>query len=63
MEISEISEMDDGDFAMETCITRTLPPALTLEQGIERIKKAVENLKLNPLFSSASTGFFRFQVH
>ncbi|PON74619.1 Menaquinone biosynthesis protein MenD [Parasponia andersonii] len=61
MEISEISGMEDGDFEMETCIIRTLPPAITLEQGIERIKEAMENLKLNP-HSFTSTGFFRFQV-
>ncbi|PON76783.1 Enolase N-terminal domain-like [Trema orientale] len=61
MDFSEISEMEDGDFEMETCIIRTLPPAITLEQGIERIKEAMENLKLNPP-SSTSSGFFRFQV-
>lgn len=66
MEINEVSQMEDGDFAMETCLTRTLPPALTLEHGLERIKEAVEKLKLNPpppsSSSSTSSGFFRFQV-
>ncbi|XP_062111267.1 protein PHYLLO, chloroplastic isoform X2 [Humulus lupulus] len=62
MEINEILEMEDGEFEMETCITRTLPPALTLDHGLDRIKEAVENLKLNPPPTSASSGFFRFQV-
>lgn len=60
VEVSEVSEMEDGDLAVETCITRALPPALTLEQGIEKIREAVEDLKLNP--PSTSSGFLRFQV-
>ncbi|XP_024934015.3 protein PHYLLO, chloroplastic isoform X2 [Ziziphus jujuba] len=60
MEIGKDSGMEDGDFVVETCITRTLPPALTLEKGLESIKDAVQKLKLNP--PSTSSGFFRFQV-
>jgi isochorismate synthase/2-succinyl-5-enolpyruvyl-6-hydroxy-3-cyclohexene-1-carboxylate synthase/2-succinyl-6-hydroxy-2,4-cyclohexadiene-1-carboxylate synthase/O-succinylbenzoate synthase len=45
---------------LETCITRTLPPALTLERGIESIKAAVDDLKSNPPCSLH--GVFRFQV-
>lgn len=44
----------------ETCITRTLPPALTLELGLQKIKSAVNELKLNP--PQSSSGMFRFQV-
>ncbi|KAM6548265.1 hypothetical protein CsatB_019941 [Cannabis sativa] len=62
MEINDILEMEDGEFEIETCITRTLPPALTLDQGLDRIKEAVEKLKLNPPPSSTSSGVFRFQV-
>ena len=60
MEIGEVSTMEDGDLVVETCITRTLPPALTLENGLQSIKEAVEELKLNP--PCTSNGFFRFQV-
>lgn len=60
LEIGEVPGMEDGDFVVETCITRTLPPALTLEKGLESITEAVEKLKLNP--PGASSGFFRFQV-
>ncbi|GMN38911.1 hypothetical protein TIFTF001_008132 [Ficus carica] len=60
VEVGEVLQMEDGDLAVETCITRALPPAVTLEQGIERIREAVEDLKLNP--PSTSSGFLRFQV-
>ncbi|XP_060672490.1 FRIGIDA-like protein 4b isoform X1 [Ziziphus jujuba] len=60
MEISKHSGMEDGDFVVETCITHTLLPALTLEKGLESIKDAVGKLKLN--LPSTSNGFFRSQV-
>ena len=60
VEVGEVLQMEDGDLAVETCITRALPPAVTLEQGIERIRETVEDLKLNP--PSTSSGFLRFQV-
>lgn len=60
VEIGEISEVSDGDLAVETCMVRALPPAVTLEQGIERIREAVEALKLDP--PTCSSGFLRFQV-
>ncbi|KAG4158673.1 hypothetical protein ERO13_D02G132532v2 [Gossypium hirsutum] len=50
----------DDDLVVETCITRTLPPALTLEHGLQSIKQAVEELKFNP--PCASSGVLRFQV-
>ncbi|KAK7360716.1 hypothetical protein VNO77_02725 [Canavalia gladiata] len=44
----------------EQCVTRTLPPALTLEEGLEKLKEALQMLKVaRPL---SSTGFLRFQV-
>nr|POF02706.1 isoform 2 of protein phyllo, chloroplastic [Quercus suber] len=60
VEIGESSEVVDGDLAFETCITRTLPPALTLEHGLQSIKEAVEKLKLDP--PSSASGVLRFQV-
>lgn len=60
LEVGEVSTMADGELVVETCITRTLPPAVTLEKGLRSIKEAVEALKLNP--PCTSSGFFRFQV-
>ncbi|XP_062163333.1 protein PHYLLO, chloroplastic isoform X1 [Alnus glutinosa] len=60
VEIGELSGTEDGDLVFETCITRTLPPALTLEQGLQRITEAVEKMKMDP--PAAATGIFRFQV-
>ncbi len=60
IEIGESSEIVNGDLVLETCITRTLSPALTLEQGLQSIKEAVEKLKLEP--PSSASGVFRFQV-
>lgn len=60
IEIGEFSGIEDGNVVFETCIARTLPPALTLEQGLRRIKEAVETMKMNP--PSSAGGIFRFQV-
>ncbi|KAA8532823.1 hypothetical protein F0562_033059 [Nyssa sinensis] len=51
---------EDFKLLVETCITRYLSPALTLEHGLQKIKEAVEELKLNPPCSSS--GIYRFQV-
>lgn len=50
----------DEDFVVESCIVRSLSPALTLKQGLEKIKDAVEELKLNPPCSRS--GLYRFQA-
>lgn len=60
MGAAELSHLEDIDLLVETCITRTLPPALTLKQGLESISEAIEKLKLEPPHSS--NGVFRFQV-
>ncbi|KAK3004036.1 hypothetical protein RJ639_019334 [Escallonia herrerae] len=55
-----ILEAEDAELLLATCITRTLPPALTLEHGLDKIKEAVEELKLNPL--CCTSAMYRFQV-
>lgn len=60
MEIGDISETEDGNLIVETCVTRNLPSALTLERGLQSINKNVEELKLNP--PCTPNGIFRFQV-
>ncbi|KAH0684425.1 hypothetical protein KY289_022177 [Solanum tuberosum] len=57
---NRILEPEDAALLISTCITRNLSPALTLEQGLEKIKEAVEELKAKPPCSS--NGMFRFQV-
>lgn len=51
---------EDGGLLIETCITRTLPPALTLKCGLDSIKQAVESLKAHP--PNSTSGILRFQV-
>lgn len=58
IDTSGLNELEETDFVVEACITRTLPPALTLECGLDSIKEAVNKLKLNP----PANGVFRFQV-
>lgn len=60
IEMEQVGETEDGDLVVETCITRTLPPALTLEHGLRSIREAVEQLKLDP--PSSTSGLLRFQV-
>lgn len=56
----KVLEPEDAALLVSRCITQTLPPALTLEQGLDRIQEAVEELKSKPPCSSS--GMFRFQV-
>lgn len=60
MDVDDIMESEDGDLVVETCITRTLPPALTLGRGLDAIKEAVDNLKADP--PNSASGILRFQV-
>ncbi|XP_065879910.1 protein PHYLLO, chloroplastic isoform X2 [Euphorbia lathyris] len=60
VDIGKFETAEDCEVVIETCITRTLPPALTLEHGLESIREAVEEVKLNPLVPSS--GLLRFQV-
>lgn len=59
-DIDGIKESEDEDIVVETCIVRTLPPALTLEYGLDSIKEAVDKLKLDP--PGSTSGVLRFQV-
>ncbi|KAE9597954.1 putative 2-succinyl-5-enolpyruvyl-6-hydroxy-3-cyclohexene-1-carboxylic-acid synthase [Lupinus albus] len=54
------TDIDQNEVVFENCVTRNLPPALTLEEGLEKIKEAIQLLKSSP--SPSSTGFLRFQV-
>ena len=50
----------EKEVLFEQCVTRTLSPALTLEEGLEKLKDALHALKLQR--PPSSTGFLRFQV-
>jgi len=50
----------EKEVRFEQCVTRTLSPALTLEEGLEKLKAALHTVKLQK--PSSSTGFLRFQV-
>lgn len=54
-------EEEEAELLFTTCITRTLPPALTLEHGLKTINAAVEELKSNSP-SRSTRGMYRFQV-
>ncbi|XP_022992379.1 protein PHYLLO, chloroplastic isoform X2 [Cucurbita maxima] len=60
MGATELSELEDVELMVEMCITHTLPPSLTLKQGLESISEAIEKLKLES--PRSSDGVFRFQV-
>lgn len=59
-EVVKLLEIEEAELLLATCITRTLTPALTLELGLEKIKHAVEEMKLKP--HCAKAGMCRFQV-
>ncbi|GFZ16202.1 2-oxoglutarate decarboxylase/hydro-lyase/magnesium ion-binding protein [Actinidia rufa] len=56
----ELLEGEEAELMVATCITRTLPPALTLEHGLNQIEEAVGELKSNP--PRSTNGMYRFQV-
>ncbi|KAK6133984.1 hypothetical protein DH2020_032275 [Rehmannia glutinosa] len=60
MGIDKALDAKDAALLVNTCITRNLAPVLSLEQGLDRIKEAVEDLKANP--PSCSSGMYRFQL-
>nr|KYP71377.1 hypothetical protein KK1_010636 [Cajanus cajan] len=50
----------EKEVVFEQCVTRSLSPALTLEEALEKMNEALEALKLKR--PSSCTGFLRFQV-
>ncbi|KAF2599247.1 hypothetical protein F2Q68_00008609 [Brassica cretica] len=44
----DVNHENEEDLMVQVCVTRTLPPALTLELGLERLIEAVDQLKANP---------------
>ncbi|XP_010551342.1 PREDICTED: protein PHYLLO, chloroplastic isoform X2 [Tarenaya hassleriana] len=60
MDTEELKAVEDENLMVEVCVTRTLPPALTLEGGLESIKEVVDELKRNP--PRSCNGVMRFQV-
>lgn len=50
-----------SEMPVELCLTRVLPPALTLEEGGRRIKEAVAEIRSCP--PGLSSGIIRFQVN
>ncbi|XP_057414973.1 protein PHYLLO, chloroplastic isoform X3 [Lotus japonicus] len=53
-------DVEENEVVFEHCVTRTLPPALTLQDGLDKLKEALEMLKVAP--PRCSAGFLRFQV-
>lgn len=61
MQVNEVKfmEAEEAELLLATCITRILPPALTLESRLEKIRDSVEDLKSKP---RAKAGMYRYQV-
>ncbi|KAL9680073.1 hypothetical protein QQ045_017948 [Rhodiola kirilowii] len=57
---SDELEIENCDMLLETCTVRSLPPVLSIEDGLEKISEELEKLKINPPCSSS--GILRFQV-
>ncbi|KAJ1442198.1 hypothetical protein SESBI_01013 [Sesbania bispinosa] len=53
-------DVEENEVVFEHCVTRTLSPALTLEDGLQKMKDALEMLKAAP--PRCSAGFLRIQV-
>ncbi|KAG1327480.1 putative protein PHYLLO, chloroplastic [Cocos nucifera] len=56
----EFLELGDMDLPVDISLTRALPPALTLRDGFDKMKEAIETLKANPPCSRS--GILRIQV-
>ncbi|KAL4185626.1 hypothetical protein AMTRI_Chr10g231600 [Amborella trichopoda] len=58
--LSGFSGLGGSDLPVELCETRRLPPALTFRDAVDKLKMAIEELKLRPPCSRS--GVLRFQV-
>lgn len=58
--LEDEEEEEDGGLVLETSITRSLSPAVTLERGLDKIREEIEKLKLNP--PCCTSGIYRLQV-
>ncbi|KAF3774881.1 PHYLLO protein [Nymphaea thermarum] len=58
--VDTLSRMERSDFPVEICETRTLPPALTLRDGVMALREAITNLKLDP--PCLKSGVLRYQI-
>ncbi|OVA12535.1 Thiamine pyrophosphate enzyme [Macleaya cordata] len=60
LETDSFLASNDSELPVELSYTRTLPPALTLEHGLIKIKEEIEKLKLDP--PRSRSGILRIQV-
>ncbi|OEL19228.1 Protein PHYLLO, chloroplastic [Dichanthelium oligosanthes] len=61
IDVDELSEIGDRDLPVEVSFTRRLPPALTVGDGLDALRRAADELKASPP-AGASSGLIRFEV-
>jgi isochorismate synthase / 2-succinyl-5-enolpyruvyl-6-hydroxy-3-cyclohexene-1-carboxylate synthase / 2-succinyl-6-hydroxy-2,4-cyclohexadiene-1-carboxylate synthase / o-succinylbenzoate synthase len=60
IDVDEVSNIDDRDLPVDVSLTRRLPPALTVNDGLDALQRAADEAKSSP--PGAGSGVIRFEV-
>ncbi|XP_062219458.1 protein PHYLLO, chloroplastic isoform X3 [Phragmites australis] len=60
IDVDEVSEIGDRDLPVDVSFTRRIPPALTVGDGLDALRRAVDEVKASP--PGAGSGVIRFEV-
>ncbi|WVZ74855.1 hypothetical protein U9M48_022979 [Paspalum notatum var. saurae] len=59
--VDEMSGIEDRDLPVDVSFTRRLPPALTVGDGLDALRRAADEVKASPP-AGASSGVIRFEI-
>jgi isochorismate synthase/2-succinyl-5-enolpyruvyl-6-hydroxy-3-cyclohexene-1-carboxylate synthase/2-succinyl-6-hydroxy-2,4-cyclohexadiene-1-carboxylate synthase/O-succinylbenzoate synthase len=61
IDVDEVAETGDLDLPVDVSFTRRLPPALTVRDGLDALRRAAAEVKASPP-AGARSGVIRFEV-
>jgi isochorismate synthase/2-succinyl-5-enolpyruvyl-6-hydroxy-3-cyclohexene-1-carboxylate synthase/2-succinyl-6-hydroxy-2,4-cyclohexadiene-1-carboxylate synthase/O-succinylbenzoate synthase len=61
IDVDEVGETGDRDLPVDVSFARRLPPALTVGDGLDALRRAADELKASPP-AGATSGVIRFEV-
>jgi isochorismate synthase / 2-succinyl-5-enolpyruvyl-6-hydroxy-3-cyclohexene-1-carboxylate synthase / 2-succinyl-6-hydroxy-2,4-cyclohexadiene-1-carboxylate synthase / o-succinylbenzoate synthase len=60
IDVAEVSDIGDRDLPVDVSLTRRLPPALTVNDGLHALRRAADEAKSSP--PGVGSGVIRFEV-
>lgn len=61
IDVDKVDETGDRDLPVDVSFTRRLPPALTVDDGLDALRRAADEFKAGPP-AGASSGVIRFEI-